>query len=59
MVSIVITGWMPKDSTYNVRKQKLTTGAKVILNTNEFNCQRDCENQDQARYPQADKPMGN
>ena len=50
---------MPKDSTYNVRKQKLTTGAKVILNTNEFNCQRDCENQDQARYPQADKPMGN
>jgi hypothetical protein len=23
---------MPKDSTYNLRKQKLTTGAKVILN---------------------------
>ena len=25
---------MPKDSTYKLRKQKLTTGAEVILNTN-------------------------
>ena len=25
---------MPKDSTYKLRKQKLTTGAKVILNPN-------------------------